>query len=194
MCSACRRAEPLTTQTVALFPSKHDARARPNPSPLWSSRQPPPAVRADLLDQDCCRRAPEKRRGPLRRCLLSDKPVGGGFSKLVHLSEGQVCPGSAYTPEAGSRLPGRRCVPSGMEAFINLNNNLRPPRAHRRDEQAACCIAAEDPEPALPPGLCCYTFSGGPGRSWYGCGSGSKENRGGSRSPPRALAGLAGHG
>lgn len=52
------------------------------------------------------------------------------FLRLAHLSDVQVCLGSAYTLESGSWLPGRRSFSPGMEAFINLNNTLRQPGAH----------------------------------------------------------------
>lgn len=53
------------------------------------------------------------------------------FLRLAHLSDIQVCLGSAYTLESGSWLPGHMSFPPGMEALINLNNNALPPEAHR---------------------------------------------------------------
>lgn len=53
------------------------------------------------------------------------------FLSLAHLSDVQVCLGSAYSLESGSWLPGWRSFPPGIEAFIKLNNNLLPPGAHR---------------------------------------------------------------
>lgn len=64
--------------------------------------------------------------GVCRPISLSAKAI----LRLARLSDVQVCLGSAYTLEPGSWLLEWRSLPPGMEAFINLNNNLLQPGAH----------------------------------------------------------------
>lgn len=85
----------------------------------------------DLMNQGCFRSPHEERCGPLCRCLHSDKLVSRGFSEPASSVRCTGVPGLSLHPESGSRLA-RWSFSPGIEAFINLNNNLLQPGARRR--------------------------------------------------------------
>lgn len=84
----------------------------------------------DLMNQGCFWSPHQERCGPLCRCLHSDKLVSRGFSEPASSVRCTGVPGLSLHPESGSQLA-RWSFSPGMEAFINLNNNLLQPGACR---------------------------------------------------------------